>query len=288
MAKATQLTRNKIAIAFDFDDTLVPDTYDSLIEDLGFDTATFRKERYESLQAVGWDGIPARFFSLINESNNRESDAKITREYLEKFGQQLQPFAGVSDMFARLQKTATAIDSEITIEFYLITSGFVEVARKTNIAKHFKGMWGCEFHYSETGEIEFLKRSLTHAEKPRYLYYISRGINQHSDQDLLFVYDDVPQNELAIPLSQIIYVGDGTSDIPCFAMLNREGGIPIAVYKQGTPDDWTQSYQPSQGERVINLARADYSRDSELMRSLTLAVESICKKIQLQQLSQNE
>ncbi|MEO1297363.1 MAG: HAD family hydrolase [Cyanobacteria bacterium J06636_16] len=289
MVKATHPASQKIAIAFDFDDTLVPDTFDALIKDLGFDVATFREERYESQKQAGWDAIPARFFSIVEESKRRsEDEGKVTRAYLENFGQQLQPFAGVDDMFSRLRQKAEAIVPDITVEFYLITSGFVEIARSTRLAKHFKAMWGCEFYYSETGEVEFLKRSLSHPEKPRYLYYISKGIDKQNDQDLLFVYEDVPPEKLAIPLSQVIYVGDGTSDIPCFAMLNREGGTAISVYKEGTPQDWAENYQPSQGQRVTNLAPADYSEGSELMQSLSLAVEGICKKIQLRQLSKNE
>jgi len=289
MVKATHPISKKIAVVFDFDDTLVPDTYDELIESLGLDASQFRKERYEALKAAGWDAIPARFFSLIEESKKRsKADDKLTKDYLAKFGQGLRPFDGVNELFDRLRQRAQSLMPDVTVEYYLITSGFVEIARHTSIAKYFRAMWGCEFHYSESGEIEFLKRSLSHPEKPRYLYYISRGVDNSSEQDLLFVYDDVPPEELAIPLSQVIYVGDGTSDIPCFAMLNREGGTAIGVYKDGTPEDWAKNYQPSQGERVINLAPADYSEDSELMRSLMLAVESICKKIEILQLSRDE
>lgn len=290
MAKATHPTSEKIAIAFDFDDTLVPDTYSGLIASLGLDVAKFREEQYEARKQQGWDAIPARFYSLI-EWSKQQSDPgnKITQEYLADYGKQLQPFEGVEQMFTRLQQRITDLSPNIEIEFYLITSGFVEIARHTTIAQHFKAMWGCEFHYSETGEIECLKKSLSHPEKPRYLYFISKGVREDlQEQDLLFVYDDLPPEKLEIPLSQIIYLGDGTSDIPCFAMLNREGGIPIGVYEKGTPKEWANHYKPSQGERVANLAPADYSENSELMKSLTLAVEGICKKIELQQFSQGE
>lgn len=43
MPQATQSVSNVIAIAFDFDDTLVPDTYDALIEDFGYDLKPFEK-----------------------------------------------------------------------------------------------------------------------------------------------------------------------------------------------------------------------------------------------------
>ncbi|MDB9524485.1 haloacid dehalogenase-like hydrolase [Oscillatoria sp. CS-180] len=288
MPKATHPAAQKIAVVFDFDDTLVPDSFDHFLSFLGLDPAEFRKAKYESRKQAGWDAIPARFYSLIEYSKAQPPEKRITRSTLMEFGKSLQPFEGVSDMFTRLQQRVNEIAPEISIEFYLITSGFVEVARQTSIAKFFKAMWGCEFHYSESGEIEFLKRSLSHPEKPRYLYYLSRGINYSDDEDLLFVYKDVPPEELTIPLDQIIYVGDGTSDIPCFAMLNQEGGMAIGVYRNSSPEEWAKHYQPSQNQRVINLAPADYQEGSELMRSLTLAVESMCKKIQIYQLSHHE
>lgn len=288
MPQATQSVSNTIAIAFDFDDTLVPDTYDALIKDFGYDSKTFRAERYYPLLKDGWDGIPARFHTLIEEGKQRSDGKKLTQSYIKDFGRQLQPFPGVDEMFARLRQSARDISPDIEIEFYLITSGFVEIARNTSIADQFKAMWGCEFHYDESGQAQYLKRSISHPEKPRYLYFLSRGADGHSENDLLFVYEDVPPDEIHVPLNQIIYTGDGTSDLPCFALLNQAGGIPIGVYKDGTAQDWAQEYQVSQSQRVINLAPADYSQDSEMMQSLTLAVEGLCKQILLRQLGRGE
>jgi hypothetical protein len=71
-------------------------------------------------------------------------------------------------------------------------------------------------------------------------------------------------------------------------VLNEEGGIAIAVYKNSTSEEWSEEVSISRGDRVANLAAADYSEDSELMQSLKLAVEGICKKISLLQLSVGE
>ena len=290
MIKAIRPTAEKIAVALDFDNTLVPDTYDKLIEYLGMDAAAFRQQIYEPVKADGWDHIPARFHSLIDYSHSRaDPSEKITRETIRQFAQSLQPFPGVTELFDRLQTAAQNIVPNIEVEFYLITSGFVEFAQQSKVASHFKAMWGPEFHYSEAGEIACLKRSLSHAEKPLYLYFLSKGVSELKNRDdLLFVYEDLSPEALAIPLSQVIYVGDGASDIPCFALLKREGGTAIGVYPDGSAQQWANRYQLSEGERISNLARADYSEDSELMKSLTLAVESISKQIQLQQLSRAE
>lgn len=282
MVQATQPVSNVIAIAFDFDDTLVPDSYDAAIRELGHDPKTFREERYYPLLKDGWDGIPARFYTLVEESKQRPEGDRITAEFFKDIGQAYKPFPGVAEMFDRLRQRCRESNAEVELEFYLITSGFVEIARATKIAKEFKQMWGCEFYYNNAGEVEHIKRDVTHAEKPRYLHYISKGIDSHSEDDLLFVYEDVETDDIHLPLSQIIYVGDGTSDLPCFALLNQSGGTSIGVNKAG--GDWAKKHQVSKTQRVDNLAPADYGEDSEMMQSLMLAVESLCKRIRLRQL----
>ncbi|MEG3850348.1 haloacid dehalogenase-like hydrolase [Microcoleus sp. herbarium19] len=286
MNSATKPLSNYIAVVFDFDDTLVPDTVDSLLESLDIDALKFRQERIQPLIDNGWDKILARFYAIIEESKRQGN--KITQEYLAKFGQELAPFDGVPEMFDRLRKSAGKINPKVELEFYLISCGMVDIARYNCIAPNFKEMWGCEFHYNTDGGIEFLKKIVTHTEKTRYLFQIAKGIEGQQQDGKTFVYRDVPAEELHVPLTQVIYVGDGASDIPCFSLLNEEGGTAIGVYKESTPEEWNREIEISKSQRLVNLASAEYGEDSELMRSLTLAVESLCKQISLLQLSVGE
>ncbi len=286
MTIATKPFSNRIAVVFDFDDTLVPDTVNSLLASLDIDALKFRQEQMQPLIDNGWDKILARFYALIEESKRQGN--KITEEYITRFGEQLQPFDGVTQMFDRLRQSAHQINPKVEIEFYLITCGMVEIARHNCIAPYFKAMWGCEFSYGEDGRIEFLKKIVTHTEKTRYLFQLAKGIEHHQDDSQTFVYRDLPAKELRIPLTQAIYVGDGESDIPCFSLLNQEQGTAIALYKNQTPEEWGQQLKLTQSQRVANLTPVDYSENSELMQSLTLAVESICKQISLHQLSVGE
>lgn len=288
MNKTTKILRNRVAIAFDFDDTLAPDTFDLLIKDLDLDPKTFREERYDPLKQDGWDGIPARFHALSQAANSHDDPSKrFTKEYLQNFGQQLQLFPGVTDLFDNLRKQVKEISSDVEIEFYLITSGFVEIARACSIADQFTAMWGCDLHYDENGVAAGVKHTITHAEKTRYLYYLSRGIESHSENDLLFVYEDVSPEQLHIPLDQVIYVGDGTSDLPCFRVMNQERGIAFGVYPEGSAQDWKQQYSVSPGQRISALAPANYEEGSMLVRALEFAVASICRSIQIKQLNAN-
>ncbi len=98
----------------------------------------------------------------------------------------------------------------------------------------------------------------------------------------------MPEEEWHVPLDQVIYVGDGASDMPAFSLMNDHGGIAIGLYKGDTVEEWRGQAHMHAGRRVENLVPVDYSEESELMQSLTLAVESIAKRIALRRLGQGE
>ena len=287
MTTATQPFVNRLAIVFDFDETLAPDTFAVLLEHLGLDVDAF-KERVKPLTNQGWDKYIARAYCLVEESKQRKGEDKITKERLAKIGKELKPYSGVPEMFDRLRQCAKDLISDVEIEFYLITGGFIEMASNTSIASNFKAMWGSQFHYGKDGEIEFIKQQMTNTEKTSYLYYLSKGMDGEKEKDLMYAFDSVDNEELRIPLTQIIYVGDGASDAPCFTVVNEGGGIGIGLYKESNRDKWSERDKISANQRVANIAPPDYSENSELMQSLTLAVEGICKQIALRRLSVGE
>ena len=288
MPYATKLFANRLAVVFDFDETLAPDTFAILLQDLGLDADTFKQERVQPLIEDGWDKYIARAYCLVEESKKRSGEDKITQARLAKVGQKLKPFEGVSEMFQRLRQCAQNVISDVEVEFYVISGGFIEMALNTSIASNFKAMWGCRFHYQDDGEIDFIKQQMTNTEKTSYLYYLSKGMDADKEKDLMFAYGSVADRKLRIPLTQVIYVGDGASDAPCFTVVNQAGGIGIGLYKEHNTEEWSEQEKIDANQRVANIAPPDYRENSELMQSLTLAVESICKGIALSRLSIGE
>lgn len=288
MITSTKPFANRLAVVFDFDETLAPDTFALLVKDMGLDADRFKQERVQPLVDDGWDKYIARAYCLVEESKTRAGEDKITQARLAKVGRELQPYPGVPEMFDRLRQCAQNVVHDVEIEFYLISGGFIEMARNTSIAKNFKATWGCQFHYGDNGEIKFIKQQMTNTEKTSYLYYLSKGMDGEKEKDLMYAFDNVAAEKLRIPLTQIIYVGDGASDAPCFAVVNQGGGIGIGLYKGSDRDSWVQQDKIDVNQRVANIAPPDYSENSELMESLTLAVEGICKQIALRRLSIGE
>ena len=289
MSQATKYLSKRIAIVFDFDETLIPDdSFKLLLQYLQIDPDRFISDRVKPLVDNGWDKYLARAYCLVKYSQ-QANEGKITKDKLLKLGSEIELYDEVTAMFDRLNQRAKAVDDEIELEFYLISGGFVDIARGTSIAKHFKRMWGCELHYNEGGEVEFIKRQMTHTEKTRYLYYLSKGIEAENSKDIIYNYQDIPKDEIYIPLSQVIYIGDGASDIPCFTLVGDYGGITLGIFPQdGAAREWDYLEDINSSQRLSNLVPAGYQEDSEMMRSLYLAIDCLGKQIALRKLSIGE
>jgi hypothetical protein len=287
MAAATQSFHNRIALAFDFDLTLAPGSFDAVIEHCGEDPQAWRSRHVEPLLQDGWEEILAKTYALAQMSRSPRGP-RITRDLLAEAGRGLAPYEGVEAMFDVLRDKAAAVMDGTEVEFYLVSSGLLDVIDATSVAGRFKARWGTKLHFTDDDEISFPKLIVTHPEKVRYILAMCKGLAPVGANAPGHVYEDVAPEDWHLPLDQLIYVGDGSSDMPVFRLLNESGGLAIGVYKSETPADWPAMKEMTAARRVQNLAPADYRADGELLRSLTLAVESVAKKLALRRLGRGE
>lgn len=287
MPHATPKFLNRIALVFDFDGTLAPDATDQLLKLAEVDPQRFKKEYEQPLEKQGWESLLARMYSLMQLAKNNEQ-VDMSREGFKALAKKLRLYEGVEEMFGKVRNWATAVVPGVEVEFYLLSSGFVDIYRHTSIAKEFNAMWGSEFAFDEEGKAFFVKGVITHPEKQRYLLQLAKGLGVDGANGPSNVYQPVPEEEWHIPLDQLIYLGDGLSDMPAFSLMNKDGGIALGVVDAEKIKDWKGYKQERRGRYVQNLVAADYSAKSELMQSLQLGVESICKVIALRKLSEGE
>lgn len=286
--RATRAFHNRIALVFDWDETLGPSSFDYLLESYGLDPARFRRRRVKPLAGSGWDMTLAEMYCLIAESRSREDP--LTRDHFRRVGRKLQTYDGVRGMFDRVRRHARRIVHDIEVEFYLLTCGFLDIHRHAAIAREFTAMWGSEFHFNDDdGGIEFAKQVITFQEKTLYLMAMAKGLPAAGPNEPEDVYRHVSGEEMHVPFDQIVYIGDGASDMPTFALMHQHGGLAVGVTKRdGRRGDWAGYAHVWEERQVQNLAPADFRQGSELMRSILLCVESIAKKVELRRLGQGE
>lgn len=162
-----------IAVVFDFDDTLAPDSTSSFLASLGVDVPAFWKGEVQPLIDRGWDPIPAYLYKMIELA---QGDCEITKDALVAWGKRIKPFQGATRIFDRVRKHALATHDKVNVEFYLISSGIGDILRNTKLAQYFDDIWTCDFHYRENGRIAFPRNVVSFTDKTRYLFQISKGI----------------------------------------------------------------------------------------------------------------
>lgn len=204
--------RETIAIGFDFDETLAADSARNFLESIGVSLDEFW-ERVHRRVDDGWQPIPAQLYELVAYSRAHREN-RITRQAMADFARNMTLYDGVEEMFDRVVTHAKRFVQEVDVEFYIISCGIAEIVRNTRIAERFRNIWANEFHFDDSGEIAFPRLLVSHTEKIGYLYQIAAGIeSQHEVGNPFAVNQRIPDYEMRVPLDQMIYVGDGLTDI---------------------------------------------------------------------------
>ena len=218
-----------IAFLYDFDKTLcTTDMQDyAFIPSLGYTPAEF----WGRANAFGWenrmDGLLAYMYTMIQEC--AAQNIKLDRAFLNHCGESIQLFPGVREWFARINAFGESLG--VQVEHYVISSGLREIIEGSGIAHEFREIYACEFFYNAEGLATWPKLDVNFTNKTQFVYRINKGVLDVSDDKTLN--DSMPDDSKRIPFTNMIYVGDGLSDVPCMKMMRAYGGQAIAVYQSG-------------------------------------------------------
>ncbi|MEP4078626.1 haloacid dehalogenase-like hydrolase [Haloferula sp.] len=271
--------QNKIALVFDYDQTLSPRYMqdDVVFPEFGIDPEQFWKKCNTLVHDEQWDGEMAYLKCLLDYL---EMD-RVTNKRLEELGAGLNFFPGVPEIFDDLHKGILKPEHEaagIEIEYYIISSGLKALLDGSRLKNKVKAIFGCEFGENASGHIAFPKRAISHTTKTQFLFRINKGMLDYS-QD---VNDHMPPELRPVPFDNMVYVGDGPTDVPCFTVITRNGGHGIAVYN---PEDksgrsFGKCFQLcAHANRVKHIAPADYREGSHLWLLLSEMVREIADRV---------
>jgi len=258
-----------IGIIFDFDETLGPDTISFFLEGQGIDVEKFWHEVNDMVKDA-WDPPLAYMDIMLRFSKSGKLD--ISKKALANAGKKLSLFPGLPEALSELKnyvKTNQELkDTKISLEFYIISGGLEEMIRFTKIAPFVDGVFGSNFAYDKNGEPVGIKSTITFTEKTRYVHGIRKGVGVSDLRNNPYLINDsMPRDMQRIPFPQMIYLGDGPSDIPCLSAITNNGGTGIGVSAPfGT---FKKGYELARGKRItVGPYTANYKSGSDMRKVL--------------------
>ncbi|SRR5574344_1794018 len=269
-----------MAIMYDFDKTLSLDYMQNygFIPALGMTPEQFWSATNQFATTNNSDRTLSYMYMMLEKS--QEKHIPLTASWLQSFGKDIKFFKGVSTWFKRINDYG--LTKGVQVEHYLISSGNKEIVDGCAIAKEFTRIFGCEFIFDPvTKEAIWPKVAINFTQKTQFIYRISKGaIDDISDE--FQVNEKSPTRR--IPYSNMVYMGDGMTDIPAMIVAHNSGGHSIAVYPSADKKDDVIGLLKD--DRVNYVCRADYSAGSELEKVMQLIVDSIAIKASLEIRSQ--
>jgi phosphoserine phosphatase len=260
-----------MAICYDFDGTLAPgymQEYD-FIPAIGTAPTAFWAESHALAERNDADTILAYMRLMLTKA--REAGVSVTREAFRAFGATIDFFPGVEDWFGRIDAYARA--KGVKVEHFIISSGLREMIEGTKIAGEFRRIYASGFMYDENDVAVWPALAINYTTKTQFLFRINKGSLEVYDNTVINTF--VPKNERPLPFKNMIYVGDGETDIPCFRLVKDEGGYSIAVYGPRKPGSKALAVKILNEGRASLVAPADYREGSVVDSSVKAIIDRI-------------
>ena len=271
--------QNTIALVYDYDQTLSPAYMqdDVIFPAFGINADKFWKRCADLVQMEGYDNELAYMKCLLDYL----SVDRPTNEQLKQLGAKMQLYKGLPEMFEEFEQELLEeqhLVAGIHVDHFIVSSGLKILIEGSKLRPYLRAVFGCEYAEDSEGRITFPKRVISHTQKTQYLFRINKGLLDMA-QD---VNDHMPDEIRPVPFTNMIYIGDGPTDVPCFAIMRKHGGYAIAVYNPDDPSraSFRKCYNLSaHADRVRQIAPSDYRRGSHLRLLLEETVHEIADRI---------
>ena len=245
------------AILYDFDKTLSPKDMQeySVIEELGVAPEKFWGEANRLAKENRMDGNLAWMYEMILQLRSQRKSTK--KEYFRECGKKVELFKGVESWFERIN--AFGAEHGLKIKHYIISSGLKEIIEGSAIAKYFDRIYASAFLYTADGVTEWPAQSVNYTNKTQFIFRIAKGRFEEWDNS---VNDPVDEDDLAVRYTNMIYIGDSATDIPCMRLVKSRGGFSVGVY-DGEKNLKKNVYELFDSGRINFFAPAGFREGSE-------------------------
>ena len=257
-----------VALLYDFDKTLCTQDMQNyaFIPSLGMEPGSFWQEANVFGQREEMDGILAYMYMMLEKS--RALNVSLTRDFLRRCGRNIDFFPGVTDWFERVNAHGRTLG--VQVEHYVISSGLREIIEGSAIADAFTKIYASEFYYNAAGAPVWPRLAVNFTAKTQFVYRINKGVLDVADDQKLN--DSMPDDDKRVPFTNMIYIGDGLSDVPCMKMMRAYGGQAIAVYQEANRAGVEKLLRQ---KRVDFIYPADYRAGGGLERTVKDVVQKM-------------
>ena len=207
-----------------------------------------------------------------------DNNRSLKRDFLNEMGKDIELFPGVISWFDRINEYGKSLGFEI--EHYIISSGLKEIIEGSPIGDKFKCIFASEFFYNEDGNAMWPKLAVNYTNKTQFLMRINKGILDISDDNGLN--DMMLENDRRISTANMIYLGDGYTDVPCMKLTKENGGVSVAVY---TDKNLNTAKKLLHDGRINYVAHADYSVGSELEEIIKKTINAMAINTELKNIT---
>ena len=253
-----------LALMYDFDRTLSPRDMQeyAFIPAIGMTPEAFWGECNRMMHDNNMDQILAYMYVMFKKAKGK---FLFTRDTLRSLGKDVALFDGVAGWFRRVNDYAEK--RGMKAEHYIISSGLKEIIEGTPIAKNFEQIYAAEYCYDDNGEPCWPAMAVNYTSKTQFLFRVNKGVFDVRENDGLNEF--MPEDKRRVPFRNMIYIGDGLTDVPCMKLVRTNGGHSIAVYQ----DKKEKVNELLLQGRVDYVLKADYSKGSSLEKAVFAVID---------------
>ena len=267
-----------IALIYDFDNTL--STRDmqefTFIPALGMSPTEFWTTCDKLSHEYDMDHILTYMYLMAEKAKEKGID--LSRESLRKMGKDVVFFDGVETWFKRINAYGDSLGFEV--RHYIISCGLKPMIEGCPIGHEFYNVFACDYLYDDKGQIVWPSVAINYTSKTQFLYRINKGVEDVGEHKKLNMY--MPQGERAVPFENMIYLGDGLTDVPSMKLTRTRGGYAIGVYNK--PEDATYLVKE---DRVDFYVQSNYTEGSEMDVAMKAIFQKIKAKLRFKELSES-
>ncbi|NQV04988.1 haloacid dehalogenase-like hydrolase [bacterium] len=292
-------TQTVIAFIWDYDRTLIPgNQQEPLFDAYGVDTDAFWFEVDGLMEHYRRQGAMISRDSAYLLHILSYVDAGIfeglTNDRLYELGAEIVPSPGIPEFFDATRDYIASVPryktQGITVEHYVVSTGMRPMIEGSCIAPHIDGIWANAFierlappGYLEHFDVDSGPRRISHlgytvdnTAKTRAVFEINKGANRNAGTD---VNARMSEEQRRVPMSHMVYIADGPSDVPVFSILNQQGGKTLGVYTTEPRNNFRQVKDLQEQGRIQGMAKADFREGEAAYLWLMDSLDQIASEI---------